>query len=155
MALGLHRDQVAGVHGTYLAGLATAAWADGVVTDEERSELERVATDLGLSRSLVSVALATAQRRFGPSTARALGAFTLLPGDRVVFTGEMEVSRGVWEARSVAAGLALGGMARATKVLVAADPDSASGKAAKARALGVPIITERAFAGLLADLENR
>ena len=34
-SLGLHRDQLAAVHATYLDSLAIAAWADGVVTDEE------------------------------------------------------------------------------------------------------------------------
>ena len=33
---------------------------------------------------------------------------------------------------------------------MAADPDSASGKAAKARSYGIPIINENAFAELMA-----
>jgi len=36
---------------------------------------------------------------------------------------------------------------------VAADPDSQSGKAAKARRYGIPIVTEEAFASLLNRLE--
>ena len=41
-----------------------------------------------------------------------------------------------------------------TKVVVAADPDSLSGKAAKARAYDIPVITEAAFARLLQGLRH-
>ena len=40
-------------------------------------------------------------------------------------------------------------MTKKTKVVVAADPNSLSGKAAKARGYGVPILTEAAFERLL------
>lgn len=40
-------------------------------------------------------------------------------------------------------------MTKDTRILVAADPDSASGKATKARAYGVPIVNENALARLL------
>jgi len=36
-------------------------------------------------------------------------------------------------------------------LVIAADPDSLSGKARKAADYGIPIVTERAFAGLLDD----
>jgi len=46
-------------------------------------------------------------------------------------------------------GLTVGGLSRRTKILVAADPDSLSGTAEKARAYGVPIVNEQ---GLLSYL---
>jgi DNA polymerase-3 subunit epsilon len=46
----------------------------------------------------------------------------------------------------------VGGLTKRTRLLVAADPDSQSGKAAKARSYGVPAVTEEAFARLLADM---
>jgi DNA polymerase III subunit epsilon len=42
-------------------------------------------------------------------------------------------------------GIECAGLTRRTKVLVAADPDSLSGKAKKARDYGIPIITEAAL----------
>lgn len=45
--LGLHRDQAMAVHATNLDAMAIAAWADGVVTDAEVSELRAVAQLLG------------------------------------------------------------------------------------------------------------
>ena len=50
------------------------------------------------------------------------------------------------------AGLKCGGITKKTKLVVAADPDSQSGKAAKARSYGVPVVTEAAFARLLGGL---
>lgn len=46
-------------------------------------------------------------------------------------------------------GLEPGTVTKATRVVIAADPNSLSGKAAKARSLGIPIITEDAFERLL------
>ena len=42
-------------------------------------------------------------------------------------------------------------MTKRTALVVAADPNSASGKAATARSYGIPIITEEAFERLLLD----
>jgi DNA polymerase-3 subunit epsilon len=49
----------------------------------------------------------------------------------------------------MACGIQVGGLTKRTRLLVAADPDSLSGKAAKARAYGVPIVTEETLARLL------
>ncbi|MBK9697224.1 MAG: hypothetical protein IPO80_07445 [Propionibacteriaceae bacterium] len=43
------------------------------------------------------------------------------------------------------AGLEHGGVTKATRVVVAADPDSLSSKSKKARDYGIPIVTEAAF----------
>ena len=66
-------------------------------------------------------------------------------GDRVVFTGKMRRERSEWESLARSRGLVPGGVTRSTRVVVAADPNSQSGKAAKARAYRVPIISEEAW----------
>ena len=77
----------------------------------------------------------------------------LSPGDLVVFTGEMCVPREVWESRALSAGLAVkGGVTKKTALVIAADPDSLSGKAEKARGYGIPVVSEDLFAGLLGEL---
>ena len=73
----------------------------------------------------------------------------LEPGDRVVFTGDMVRDRSEWEALARRRGLEPGGVTKKTKVVVASDPNSLSGKAGKARSYGIPIITETAFERLL------
>jgi DNA polymerase III subunit epsilon len=142
------------VHSNYVRALAQVAWADGVVTSKERADLELVARLLNLPARDVDdalVAAETARAHGGPNAVElfATTGLQLEPGDRVCFTGEMKVERSVWEERSRSAGLVPGSLVKATKLLVAADPNSLSGKASKAQAYGIPIITEDAFDRLL------
>lgn len=148
-ALGLERDEVTASHAAYLEGLAAAVWADGVVEEAERSDLDHVASLLGLPRRTVDSALAVAGARHGYAGKH--GRFALLPGDRVVFTGPTKRTRGDWEGAVAAAGLDLGPVTARTKVVVSADPDVTSDKANAAREHGVPIITETAFAELFEE----
>lgn len=81
-----------------------------------------------------------------PPAGLRVGEFAMEPGDIVVLTGDMSVPCAVWEERAAHAGLAVGkNVTKKTKLLIAADPDSLSGKATKARQYGIPVITEAAF----------
>lgn len=143
-AAGLSRGTVAQLHQDYLRAVATEALADGVVTDEEHSELESVATALGLGAPYVDEALDWAKGNAKDKETDATG-FALCPGDRVVFTGEMCRPRDEWVAEICAAGLATGGISKSTRLVVAEDPDSLSRKAVKARQYGIPVVDEKAF----------
>lgn len=145
--LGLGREQVRELHIRYLEAMAAVALQDGVVTAEERRDLDRVAACLGLAPNEVARALGT--RSSANSTP--LRGLELRPGDRVVITGDTCRSRDEWIGRLLKAGLEHGGVTKATRVLVAADPDSLSGKAKKARDYGVPIVTEVAFERIFDD----
>lgn len=147
--LGLQRDQLAALHATYLDSLAIAAWEDGVVTAEETQQLTAVASMLGLPGRLVHVAVERAQHARGRDGA---SDFRLSVGDQVVFTGELSIARDEWVSLAQRAGLRHGGVNKGTRLVVAAGPDSQSGKAAKARIYGFPVITEAAFARMLNDL---
>jgi DNA polymerase III subunit epsilon len=77
----------------------------------------------------------------------------LVRGDRVVFTGQMHAPRDVWIDRAAECGLVSQGyVTKATRLLVAADPFTLSGKARRARAYRVPIVSEDDFAGMLDGL---
>lgn len=149
---GLTRPQVLAVHADYLAAMAQVALTDAIVTSEERDDLERAAACLGLTPRDVEDALATAARANATPSDLTVTGILLNPGDRVVFTGDMRLERAEWQARAIAAGLTVGGVTKSTKVVVAADPDSLSGKAAKARSYGIPIISEQAFERLITQL---
>ena len=154
---GLSRGQVMDVHCDYLRAMAEVAWADGVVTPKERADLALVARLLGLPPGDVDTALTAAHELVGSHRPGAVELFAiaclrLQPGDRVTFTGEMKVERSEWERRARRAGLEPAGIAKSTKIVVAADPNSLSGKAAKAQAYGIPIVTEDAFERLIANL---
>jgi DNA polymerase-3 subunit epsilon len=142
-ALGLHRD--------YLTALAGAAWSDGIVTDDEREDLRNVATLLGLGEQDAEIALRKARTT---EEAPQWGQFRLKPGDLVAFTGQMAEQREEWENRAIRSGLKVtgGGVTKRTRLLVAADPDSLSGKAAKARQYGIPIVSPEAFGKLVEHL---
>ena len=119
------------LHASYLAALAGVAWEDGVVTDAERAELDRVAVMLGLTSADVTAALGDAeQSRTDSATVHALVAMCgleLHPGDRVVFTGEMSKPRSFFERLCLERGLVLGSVTKGTRLVVAADPNSLSG----------------------------
>jgi DNA polymerase-3 subunit epsilon len=149
--LGLGRADAISVHHTYLRELARAAWADNVLTDGERADMHTVAALLGLGDEIVDQVLVEERHSAGGSVA--VGGLTLRPGDRIVMTGAMQRQRAEIKTLAVAAGLrATTGVSGQTAVLVAADPDSLSGKAKDARALGVPIVGEEAFLHVLSGL---
>ncbi len=83
------------------------------------------------------------------------GVVPLRRGDLVVFTGQMTESRDVWISRAHAAGLVSQGyVTRSTRVLVAADPFTLSGKARRARVYRVPIVSEGDFEAMVGTLHR-
>ncbi|MGW0486059.1 hypothetical protein [Nonomuraea sp. NPDC003214] len=91
-----------------------------------------------------------------PRDLAATGGFRLRPGDLVVFTGDMTGGRETWEDRARQAGhLPHSTVTERVRLLVAADPDSMSGKARKSRAYDIPIVTPDAFARMVATGEQR
>ncbi|MEV1017031.1 exonuclease domain-containing protein [Micromonospora sp. NPDC049801] len=149
--VGLARVDVDHLHRAYLASLAAAALEDGVLTSAERNDLDQVGSLLGLQVTDVDHALKVA-RDVGAVRPQTKG-WRLQPGDVVVFTGAMDPPRWSWEQDARAAGLNVGdNVTKKTRLLVAADPDSMSGKARKARDYGVPVVHPIAFQRMLADL---
>lgn len=156
--LGLTLEDVLDLHRRYLAALAGLAWSDGVLSDDERTDLQLTAELLSLSNADAEGALAAARTQeevLGHQNSHTdWGRFALAPGDLVVFTGEMALPREEWRTRAAAAGLKVNGgsVTKATRLVVAADPDSLSGKARKARDYKIPVVNESVFAELLAAL---
>ncbi len=153
-AMGLSRAEAILLHGTYLKALCGVALKDGVVTAAERSELEQVATLLGLTSDDVERGLESSLK--GDQAFRP-GGFSLEPGDAVVFTGEAPgVDREVLQEEARSLGLRpTGSVSGKTKLLVAADPDSLSGKARKARDLGTAIVGYDTYLEMIRPLRAR
>lgn len=143
--LGLSRGDVDRLHRDYLACLVSAALADGIVTPAERHELELVTALLRIPSATIDVLMAE-----NPASAVPRFPFSLVPGDLIVFTGDMDGGRESWEERARRAGFVPhGGVTKKVRLVVAADPDSLSGKARKARDYGIPIVMPEAFARTL------
>ncbi len=150
--LGIGRDTAARLHAEYLDQLATVAWGDGVLSATEVADLAAVAALLQVPDALLTAALAPRALVEATSTTDAtptLGAFVLPTGATVVLTGEMSRPRAELEAALTAAGYRVAGaVSKKVSLVVAADPDSLSGKARKAREYGVPVVGEDFLARL-------
>jgi len=143
--LGLSPSEVAGAHEWYLGEMIAAASRDQRVTDEELDLLCRVASALGISEGVVDAGVL--QWRHPADVVR------LERGMRVCFTGTALTADGAELPRAVLCDIAgqmgLYVVDSVTKkhcdLLVAADASSQSGKAAKARKFGVPVVEVRRF----------
>nr|WP_283251270.1 MULTISPECIES: BRCT domain-containing protein [unclassified Actinomyces] len=133
------------IHGCYLASLAAAALADGIVTDDERADLARVALLLELPPQAVDASLAAAAAVARPvGTAAGPAGRQPEPGTRICLTGDMSRPRTEIEELLRRAGyVPHPGVTKKVGLVVASDPDSASGKARKARSYGIPVVGER------------
>lgn len=152
--LGLWQEDVVRLHRQYLCGLAAVALEDGILTATEHDDLRQVALLLGLDEAAVENALAAASTSGNPPT-RHLDAWRLRMDDAVVFTGSMEPAREHWEEQARAVGLQVGErVTKRTRLLVAADPDSLSGKARLARRYGIPIVHPSGYQRMLAGLRD-
>lgn len=147
--MGLSRNDAVALHRLYLLTLGKMALEDEVVTAEQQADLRLVAEMLGLTAGDVDAAL-------DPASAPAVnvcdvGGFSLHPGDAVVFTGDAPgVDRSELEYQARTLGLRVtSAVSGKTSLVVAADPDSISGKARKARDLGVPIVDYPTYMGML------
>ncbi|HEX6684542.1 MAG TPA: exonuclease domain-containing protein [Candidatus Limnocylindrales bacterium] len=158
-ALGFDRDDLVDLHRQYLQALATVTAADGTLGTGERDDLDGVALLLGLDLDHVDTALSTARHAValaGGAAGSSVRRLYLRPGDIVAFTGETAEPREAWEAKARRAGLRVEqDVTRRTRLLVAADPDTMSGKAEKANRYGIPIVHPTAFASMLTKLTTR
>ncbi len=157
--LGLNRTRLTQLHADYYRALGRRAWADGVLTPTERADLAAVADLLDIPddvRSEVTapqIAVPRATETAGPREE-----FRLAAGAVVVLTGEMSRPRSAWEAELIERGLVPHPtVTKKASLVVAADPDSLSGKAKKARDYGIPIVNENGLRRLLdaSSLEGR
>lgn len=148
--LGLSRSEVERLHTDYLRALAVAAWADQVITPDERADITSVATLLGVDPNVAETLIDETQDLV-PEAHASTTEFALKPGDMIVLTGEMAKPRAEWESELRSLGFAThSAVTKKVKLLVAADADTLSGKARNARDYGIPIVTEAGLARLLA-----
>ena len=151
MELGLTQDTARQAHRDYLTNLAAAAWLDLQATDAERADLLDVARLLDVPAGEALTILEDSRQALPAAQQTEV----LRAGDKVVFTGDMTLSRTGVEARATAAGLRVTASVSAkTALVVAADPYTQSGKANRAGQLGVRMVTEQVFLHMLDRTQN-
>ena len=154
-------DQIAlgQLHALYLDAVLRLAWADGVVTPAEQSDLETVAELLGVSLASGAtsppsdVEASIANRSDHGALPLEVAPKSELSGQSVCFTGESvctmhgrPLSRDHQESLAASAGLQVkANVSGRLDILVLADVESQSGKARKAAELGVRRIAEPVF----------
>ena len=149
VSLGVGADAVITAHQMYLRALAVTAWADGVITDAEYADLGEVAHLLGFPARAVDIELAAA-RGMTPQMTVPVNGRALHVGDAVCITGSTVTPRDELESRASDAGLKVtSAVSRKTRLVVAADPDSESAKARRARELNIPLVAESVFLAML------
>jgi len=149
--LGIGRESAARLHAEYLEQLASVAWEDGLLSATELADLASVAALLQVSDALLTAALAPRPRASTEGVAEPSSAgFALQPGSAVVLTGDMSRPRAELEAALESAGFRVAAaVSKKVSLVVAADPDSLSGKARKARDYGIPVVGESYLARLV------
>jgi DNA polymerase-3 subunit epsilon len=149
--LGISRTTCEALHLEYFDQLTDIAWADGVLTADEAADLLQVADLLGVPTPTVERALTSPLVGVVPAAGSAAPQpFGLAAGDMIVLTGDMVRPRSEWESHLIALGYKPhGAVTKKVRLVAAADPDSLSGKARKARDYGIPIVGEAWLVGLL------
>ncbi len=151
-SVGLSTAPVRGLHRQLFESLTNVAWQDGVVSSMEAADLRLVGQFLGLRESFVEAAIERAPDH-APFKAGEGDSVSIAPGTTVCFTGALNATIDGYavtreQAHEFARGAGLVVLDSVTKkleVLVVADPQSASGKAKKARSYGTRIIAEAVF----------
>lgn len=147
IGLNLTADDVRLAHQAYFDGLVSLAWEDRVLTEQEASEIQAVGVLLGIDDRRVADALAAPSSADNPHVT---SGFHLNQGDIIVLTGDMIRPRDSWVEELTQRGFVVkNNVLKKTKLLVAADPDSMSGKAKTARDYGVTIVNEEGLERLL------
>lgn len=132
--LGLDAATLGSLHRGAFDRVVHAAWADGILTPEELLDIHLVADLLGIDHDSVLAAQLGGLRTAGGDAAVPFGS-------EIVLTGDPGVPRGVLAERLTSAGFQVAAsVTKRTRLVIAADPHSRSGKAQKARAYGIPVV---------------
>jgi len=117
--------------------MARVAWSDGVLSADEQRELYEVSSLLGLGDLELESALKDAK-----STPSDQERSPLAVGSAICLTGDMVPEKAKTAELLVSHGFSISeGVSKKVSYVVASDVNTLSGKAAKARQLGIPVLS--------------
>ena len=146
---GIYVADRAALHQRYFDDLARVARCNGSLSVSDSADLIEVAQMLDVAPEAIAAALVAPASAVLPPIA-SIDTVLLEQGDIVVLTGDMARARSDWGRELVARGLSLGtAVTLRTRLLVAADPESVTGKTGKARDYGIPIVSEFGLRSLI------
>lgn len=149
----LSKKAVISLHNTYLRSLIKVALLDGIITEAEMKDIRDVADILNICSEDLDKTIDLCKNNLPKREFAGKG----YQGKSVCFTGTLSASaNGRLLTREQAQSIALehgliirSGVTKDLDFLVAADPDSLSGKAKKARQYNIKVIAEQAFWNML------
>lgn len=152
-AHGIEKQRMQELNERYVKDLGATAWADHVLTEEESAQLMFAARTLAVPERILQAALSRPSETLDRPQAEAHtesqvdGGFPpVAAGDLIAFTGSMPRPRDEYEELAEAMGLKpWPSVTKKVALLVAADPDSLSGKAKKARDYSIPVVSVEQF----------
>ncbi|MDJ0349799.1 exonuclease domain-containing protein [Cryobacterium sp. PH29-G1] len=146
---GIGPEERIALHRRYFEDLVHVAWLNGALSTSDCADVIAVGRMLDVDPEVVAAALTEPSAVTRPAVAP-VDAMLLEQGDVVVLTGDMARARSDWARELVARGLALeAAVTLRTRLLVAADPASVTGKTVKARDYGIPIVSEFGLRSLI------
>lgn len=157
--LGLDGVTLGSLHRGHFDAAVRDAWADGVLTTQERADIIGLSNVLCIDKDSLTRALEGPQLVVSSELIRhvpdvdqtavsvetiASPVGNLEPGTVIVLTGSMTVERATLEAEIAIRGFVVGkGVTKKTGLVIAADPHTLSGKAKKAHEYGIRVLGER------------
>jgi len=154
-------DQVRSVVHHHFTATVTHALRDGRIDDIDRRDLERLAGVLGLNAAAL---IDEAERHQASDTIPQVvvhepglpaGAHICLTGELSAIRNGRPVTRDAAIRMATAHGFVVAGnVSRTLDAVICADPDSQSGKARKARGLGIRLVAEQEFWRLLEQFDD-
>ncbi|KGJ74654.1 hypothetical protein GY21_10255 [Cryobacterium roopkundense] len=147
---GIDRDTCRSLNVEYCDDLARVAAATGGLTAGDRADLRAVARMLDVSHVSAASAADRAEARSPSSGTTSCEGVKLTRGDIVVLTGDLARSRDDWHRELSARGFRVApAITMRTRLLVAANPSSPTGKTGKAQDYGIPIVSEFGLRSLI------
>jgi len=152
-SLDMDAQEVREAHSRFLNDMVQAAWADKVITDAERREIESVAYLLGFSERDYHRMIDDVQENPLSENTIPHPCIEALEGITVCFTGTSNaiiggevMNREKLEKLATGKGMIVKkSVTKSLDLLICADPNSMSSKARKARQYGTRIVAESAF----------
>lgn len=153
----LSKQAVISLHHTYLNNIVKIALLDGVITKVEMNDIREIAEILNIGAEDLEQIIDSCQCNLPQGECAGKSAGRVYQGKSVCFTGTLSsMTNGRLLTREEAQSIALehgltikSGVTKDLDFLVAADPDSMSGKAKKARQYHIKIMAEQAFWSML------
>lgn len=153
--LDLDRTTCERLHLSYFRAVAQTAWADNILTNTERADLAQLAQLLQVPQAELDAAVHPPATEAPTRHTVEVAQFKLQVGDLIVLTGDMTRPREDWAAELESLGLVwINHISKKVRLLAAADPDTLSGKAAKARDYGITIVNEDGLTHLITALRS-